>query len=504
MREAKVTENKETEHFILVINTIHINPNRNRFRFFPLWIWFLLIALPLILCSMSAKGQENHASIPPSSLKQQLDFLLIVHADSGHVDVIKTLIAAGASPNASIWDGTTALMYASEKGHYSIARELIAHHANVNLANSQQFTALHYATINNHDSIAELLLLNGANVHPITQSNRSPLHYAAASGYPYLAHLLVEYGAHIDSADFQGNTPLLLSIYYGADLTAEMLLDQWADVNKADKNGYTPLMVAAQFNDTTLLALLLDYGANPLDRNLTGNTALSLAIENGANQAIELLILENAAKDKYSEKFSYADIAYRKGYPELATFLHNHGVPLKKRAYISRVDLYSGITFSGNDNYIILGTAIRISPVGMVIGSTLNLRPYHKSIVIETDYTDYQLFEIRNSISIYTLKNIYTNIIMRDVDFAIALGAMGIYSWGNYTIGNDPFKPYSYKRISPSIEFNFHKKNFMLSLGAHYNRMHHTKKQPLFMEIKAGYSFNLTNPKIALKQIDWL
>lgn len=437
-------------------------------------------------------------------LQEKLDYQLLVQADSGNTEAVRAFIDVGANPNASSWDGTTALMYTSHKGHYSTALELIANYADPNKSNKNSFTALHYATINNHDSIAELLMLNGAESHPITNRRVSPLHYASAYGYPFLAYLLIEYGAYVDSTDKYGNTPLLTAVYNGSLVTTELLLEHWAKVDKSDNKGFTPLMVAAQFNDTTVIRLLLDYGANIFEQNLTGNTALSIAMQSKATEAIRMLTLEGAAKEEYSTEYSYADLAYRNGYTEFSSILQELGNPLNKKPYVSAVTISTGLALNENDFYLLINTSLKLSPVGLRFGSTVGFRPYNKAVNIDTEYVVYQFFEQRNYASLYAASDVVEFYGKNGSSYGLSAGLMGFFSWGKYSIDSDSFKAKTYLKASPFFELYYLKKGLTLSVNAYYNKMTHTKKQPIFVEVKCGYTFDLTKPKISLKRIEWL
>ncbi|MDD2197470.1 MAG: ankyrin repeat domain-containing protein [Bacteroidales bacterium] len=463
----------------------------------------LLIVLFQLL-GLMAIGQEKMDSDLLGILQENLDFQLLVQADSGNVANVRKLIDVGANPNASSWDGTTALMYTSHKGHYSTALELIANYADPNKSDENSFTALHYATINNHDSIAELLMLNGAEPHPTAYNGVSPLHYASAYGYPFLAYLLIEYGAYIDSTDKYGNTPLLMAVYNGSLVTTELLLEQWAAVDKSDNNGFTPLMVAAQFNDTTIMRLLLDYGANMFEQNLTGGTALAIAMQNKATEAIGMLMLEGAVKKEYSTEYSYADLAHRNGYAEFSSILQKLGNPLIKKPYVNAFTISSGLTLNGNDFYLLINTSLKLSTAGLRFGSTVGFRPYYKAINVDTEYIVYQFFEQRNYASLYTAIDVVEFHGNNGLSYGLSAGLMGLFSWGKYSIDSDSFKAKTYLKASPFLELFYLKNGFTLSVNGYYNKMIHTKKQPVFVEIKCGYTFDLTKPKIRLKKIEWL
>lgn len=466
--------------------------------------YFTFLITLLLLLGHIAFGQNKNGFSSAQEIQESFDYLLLIHADSGNVEDVRVFIKAGANPNSASWDGTTALMYASQRGHYATSLELIASYANPNKSNENSFTALHFATINNHDSIAELLMLNGANPHPTAYNGVSPLHYASAYGYPYLAHLLIEYGAYVDSTDRYGNTPLLLAVYNGSLVTTELLLEQWANVDKTDNKGFTPLMVAAQFNDTTIMRLLMDYGANIFQQNLSGNTALAIAMQNKATEAISMLTLEGATKKEYSSEYSYADLAYRNGFKEFSSILQKLGSPLNKKPYINGVTITTGLTLNGEDFYFLVNTSLKLSPTGLRFGSTFGFRPFYRATIIDDEYIIYQFFERRNYASLYAVKDIGVFHGKNGSSYGISVGLMGLFSWGNYSIYSETFKAKSYLKASPFLELYYIKNGVTLSVNGYNNKMIHTKKQPIFVELKCGYTFDLTKPKIRLKKIEWL
>jgi len=463
----------------------------------------LIIAIVTIV-TCKVYGQESISAMLQETLKEGLNFQLLVQADSGNLENVKALLKVDADPNAASWDGTTALMYASQNGHYPVAVELLANYANPNKGNENGFTPLHFAAISNNDSIAELLLLNGAEPHPVTYNGISPIHYASAYGYPFMTYLLTEYGANIDSTDRYGNTPLMLAAYTGSLVTTELLLERWADVDKSDRKGFSPLMVAAQYNDTTIMRLLLDYGADPMLRNYAGNTALSIAMHNKATQAIELLMLEGAAKEEYSTEFSYADIAQKNGYADLSKILQDLGSPLNKKGYVNSFGITSGLTLNGNDFYLLLNADISISKPNVRMGSTFGVRPYYKAVTLQTDYIIYQLFEQRNYFTLYVAKDVGKLRLKKGTHIGVSAGLVGLYSWGKFNVKSDAFTPKSYLKASPLIEVFYNENGFTLSLNGYFNKMEHTQKQPIFVELKCGYTFDLSKPKIALKNVEWL
>lgn len=461
---------------------------------------FFLVAVIVIITSHLCIGQNEPIS---KNLREQLEFSLLTHADSGNLNNVLAILELGINPNTRAWDGHTPIMYASQNGHYKVAREFIAYGADLNLESSNGFTALHYSTINNHDSIAELLILNGANVHPVNTNGVSPLHYSSAYGYPFMTYMLISYGAHIDSTDRFGNTPLLTAIYTGSAMTAEILLEQWADVDKSDKKGYTPLMVAAQFNDTTLLRLLMDYGANVNLKNKDGLSALALAIANRSEESAIMLLKSGVEFIDDNGIVSYAELAKRFGLNELSQVMKSLGSPISKKPKLDGWSIYTGTIINSNDFYLTFGSAAHFTNYG--INSTLEfgVRPYKKPVLVENEYDYYQFFERRRQLS-FTIEKTFTTWHKRlGVKNTLAIGVKGLHSWGSYTYYGALNKPKSYTRLSPTISYNFHKNGLLLGVDGFLLNMEHIKGNPLMLNLSLGYRFDLSKPKIRNKKGEW-
>lgn len=130
--------------------------------------------------------------------------------------------------------------------------------ADPNSRNSFGDTALIWAIERrSHELAAELLHL-GADPNLAGTYGRTALHWACAAAEPELVKLLVEQGAKID---------------------------------RKDQGKFTGLMRSAAANDEVSLRSLLDRGADPHLLNLSGRSALALAVEKGAVDVIEPLVL---------------------------------------------------------------------------------------------------------------------------------------------------------------------------------------------------------------------
>jgi ankyrin repeat protein len=437
-------------------------------------------------------------------IQQEMDYQLILFADSGNLKQVITLIETGANPNNPSWGGITAIMYAAQAGHYKVVKELISSGANLNAQNDSGLTPLHYAAIQNHDSIAELLILNGANVHPINDLGVSPLHYASSYGYPFIAYLLLHYGAPIDSSDYFGNTPLMVSVCSGVKSTTQYLLENWANVDKPDSKGFTPLMVAAQYNDTALMRILTDYGANIYARNSSDVTALALAINSRAEDAMFFLLERDGNIPELHSETSYAELAYRKGYKDVSRYLQKRGSPLSKSMKInSFVPVYYGFSSNLNDFYFNIGSKANFSNYGFYFGLDIGIRPYRKAVLVDEEYVSYQFFEQRNIVSISLGKDLATKFLKNGAAITLSGGVKTGLSWGYYSYPDAERKPKVYSLLSPELAIRYQKGNIFLAASSYFMFMDHLKESPITTSITVGYTIDKAYPKIFSKRKEW-
>jgi ankyrin repeat protein len=234
-------------------------------------------------------------------------------ARTGNAEAVKSLLAAGADPNAKEGRrGQTALMWAVSQKHPGVVQALIEGGADVRASSEGGFTPLLFAArVGDLDS-ARLLLDAGASVKESTEENGPALVLASASGHEQLAIYLLEKGADPNATDANGVTPLHFSALKGLPTIGRLrystadshlfrpnmlelageLLKRGANPNARitkiapefsseliwiDPAGATPFLLATASNDLSLMRLLAENGA---DVSLTTNdhtTPLMLA-----------------------------------------------------------------------------------------------------------------------------------------------------------------------------------------------------------------------------------
>ena len=121
---------------------------------------------------------------------------LLTAAVCGHLDVVDTLIAAGAAPDAAEWSETPPLVGAAAKGHAVIVDRLLVAGATVDAGTG--FTALEEAVVGGHEVVVDRLLEAGADVDRQNEDGGTPLMIAAATGRLDIVRQLVEAGANVN------------------------------------------------------------------------------------------------------------------------------------------------------------------------------------------------------------------------------------------------------------------------------------------------------------------
>lgn len=146
-------------------------------------------------------------------------------AAEGHVDVMKLLLAAGASITGSSESGGSPIHWAAGGGHVEAVDLLLAEGAWIDARPDDQWydaTLIHCAAyFGQVDTVRQLLELGAeiysqAHVSLVTKHNGpdwysiqgTPLHAASYMGHPAVVKLLIEAGARISSRNLDGLTAL--------------------------------------------------------------------------------------------------------------------------------------------------------------------------------------------------------------------------------------------------------------------------------------------------------
>jgi ankyrin repeat protein len=151
-------------------------------------------------------------------------------------DLVKALLARGADPNArlkkpiigrhqnlvgdaSLGEGTTALMRAAKGGDLPVLRLLLAGGADATLTQKDRTTSAIIAAggAREPDALEAIKLLaeRGVDIDAFNANGQTVLHNAAARGYDSIVKYVAEKGAKLDRRDRQRRTALDVALGVG-------------------------------------------------------------------------------------------------------------------------------------------------------------------------------------------------------------------------------------------------------------------------------------------------
>jgi len=211
---------------------------------------------------------------------------LLFAARNGDVESTKLLLAAGADPNDSLPDGTSALVLAAHSGQGNVAIALLDKGADPNAIGSG-YTALHAAVLRSDLKLVKALLAHSADPN-IRMTKGTPVR-RDTTDYNLLAPLV-------------GSTPYLLAAKFLEPEIMRTLIAGGADLKITMPNGATPLMLAAgmgtSFEESRRGINVIDFGkVEPESQVLEAvKTMLALGADvNAANQAGDTALHTSAA-----------------------------------------------------------------------------------------------------------------------------------------------------------------------------------------------------------------
>jgi ankyrin repeat protein len=209
----------------------------------------------------------------------------LMHAAcSGHLDVLETLLAAGAKVDlkdkgfgVALPGGHTALLLALRHKQVRIARRLLLAGANPKVKCGDLTVLGQAACLGDVQLVRQLLKLG---LHPdLAISKRADLPLASAlfAGQTEVVRVLLSAGANPNRPGRAGVRPLDIAIKAGLREPVQLLLHHGANPNTASARGLTPLMTAVLARQTDIVSILLQRGAHLNARNRRGWTALDMA-----------------------------------------------------------------------------------------------------------------------------------------------------------------------------------------------------------------------------------
>lgn len=327
---------------------------------------------------MMAGAQADRLDVVLHLLKRGVDVnsqakngitALIVATASNSKDVIEALLVRGADVNLANAEGWTPLMEAAYRDRPAIVKRLLRAGAKVNLVETRNgFTALMVAARGDKTDSVSALLEAGSKVNRVdTRSGASALHLALASRKKMSAQIAAELlvnGADADLRARNGDTPLMAAIRSGKLAKVTLVLSENVDLAARTDDGRTALTEAAALGHDTVVRhllragakpsagavtalteairaesmevarLLIDAGANPGHTGRGGKAPLVLAVLNGNEELVKLLLDKGAQINERHPKDGTTALmwAANTGEKRLVQLLMDRGADLSIRA----------------------------------------------------------------------------------------------------------------------------------------------------------------------------
>ena len=230
-------------------------------------------------------------------------------AMSGHIDLAKRLLAAGAAYEGNLYQCqggsplALALFYAKTEVALYLAQPAVPDNLRHAAAMGGGLDRFFHAGRLTDSAKLGLDFYRPLKVFPVWQRQFShqevldeALSWASRNDQCSSIRYLIERGADVNSNVYRG-TPLLWAIYSDSVKAAELLLDLGADANLQHDFGgeglgvkATALHLAAQFGSLSCMTLLLNRGADPdIVDAAHGGSALAWAEFSGAEEAAKIL-----------------------------------------------------------------------------------------------------------------------------------------------------------------------------------------------------------------------
>ncbi len=194
-------------------------------------------------------------------------------------------------------NGKSALMVAAKTGHLELARLLVQAGADVNETTETQGTPFMFAVLGDQQDVARWLLRQGADLNTVGSNGWTALTIAAAKGNVHVLQWLIGQGADTQVRDVYRFTPLMRSVENGYVEAAAVLLSLVeTNVDARDEYDNTALHHAVSQGSEAMVRLLLEHHANPTLVNRDGISPMALASTVSDNSHVILDVLNKAGQ----------------------------------------------------------------------------------------------------------------------------------------------------------------------------------------------------------------
>ncbi|CAH0550336.1 unnamed protein product [Brassicogethes aeneus] len=178
-------------------------------------------------------------------------------ACAGHLNVVKSLVKAGADVNHPTKTNSTPLRAACFDGRLDIVKYLTYHNANINIANKYNNTCLMIAAYKGHLDVVSFLLENGANPNEGALCGATAMHFAAECGHLDVIKELLQYKA-VFTVNDSGMTPIKAAAERTKEKIVEYLVER-KEISKEEQIEALELLGASYANDKETYDIVKAY-----------------------------------------------------------------------------------------------------------------------------------------------------------------------------------------------------------------------------------------------------
>jgi ankyrin repeat protein len=431
------------------------------------------------------------------------DFNLILSAERGHYDNVKSLLIRGQNVNAATAEGVTSLMYAADRGDSEMVKLLMEYGADVDIQPYTGLTALMSAAINNHLQVAELLIQSTDSPDSKDMFGVTALHFSAAYNHPEMVEMLLFYGADIEASDHEGNTPLISASYNNCIEAAEILIEKGAKLNAADRKSFTPLMTAIQQGNSEIVDILIRNGADIHYSNEMGLSPVVLAIKYGNSELVEELLEKGAAINQQGKTIDVFELAKQSGKDEITDILMTYEVKPSYRPDFGKIAIGPSISFNLNDFSNGLKIGIHDSKYNIGLNSGFSFRPSAVRVINNPEAdTLYQYWERRYFFQLGIEKRF--SLINKEDQYSSGLiaGVNEYYTYGSFRGSHN--KAQNRFVTAPQLGWYFLKGPLMLQFHFEYLNLKIDQIKPGRLSLSALYLFPIKRKLLTSKKIVWL
>lgn len=232
------------------------------YRFFFKFAYLTLLALFVSGCAHQGEHRIDLNNLDRSSKQVVEKTDLMLAAESGNSNALKTALEQGGKINA-ITATDTAFSLALKNRHEAISRILLSAGSDWEKGfDEQQTSALIMAADEGFDNIVKMLILKGAPLEAKNEKGYTALAISAKNGHLTTLKILINAGANVN-VNPEGRSVLMHVVEKNNMLLSQLLIGAEADLNYSDSTGDTALKIARRNGFYDLDLMLVQAGARP-------------------------------------------------------------------------------------------------------------------------------------------------------------------------------------------------------------------------------------------------